>query len=81
MGFMHQQLIEVLSYAMVLTVRCSTENRIFILNLEGGVLRYSFKQNPVVYFVCRAIIFLHQEQLALTPQLSAEHSVQKIPSC
>lgn len=25
MGFMHQQLIEVLSYAMVLTVRCSTE--------------------------------------------------------
>lgn len=55
MGFMHQQLIEVLSYAMVLTVRwvlplCVCGMNVYQLYMLLGV-------------VCRGIIYLHQELL------------------
>lgn len=53
MGFMHQQLIEVLSYAMVLTVRWV---------LPVCVCGMNVYQLDMLY-VCRGIIYLHQELL------------------
>lgn len=43
MGFMHQELIEILSYALVITVRCHDINLIYLISvcLLGILIKHS----------------------------------------
>lgn len=74
MGFMHQELIEILSYAMVITVRCYN----WILVCGTVCTHWAFQNLLYCMFLiccitssCRRITFIHQEHLELM-QLSSE---------
>lgn len=80
MGFMHQELIEILSYAMVITVRCYNLNSVYLVWNFGYTLSTSdvsilyvldlLHDSCYCWITCRKITFLHPEHLELTQLLS-----------